>query len=175
MQTNSFRLSALLIFLLLAASSCKEKHSKIDELGRANAPAPHGTAPMAPPSPAEQVSTPSSGKIHEGTILETIDVKDYTYIRFKDAQDLEHWAAVLKGEYEIGKKIAITESVVMKNFNSPTLNRTFDSIIFGNAADKAPPAGSPDAPATLPEGHPPIDSDSPQKSPRLPEGHPPVN
>ena len=161
MQINSLSLSAILFFVLLAHIACKEAPPKIDDLGRANAPAQTNNAPMSLQTPEGADQTPSSGKIHEGIIQETIDVKDYTYIRFKDQQGLEHWAAVLKGKFDSGKKIVITESIVMKDFHSPTLGKTFDSIVFGNVANGDTPSPGPVAQPDLPAGHPPINNTTP--------------
>ncbi|MBN2343519.1 MAG: hypothetical protein JXX29_04970 [Deltaproteobacteria bacterium] len=185
--------SAMIVGLAVAGlSGCNAKKNDIEDLGRANAPA-QSTQTPAPTGqmPSGMVETASTGKVHSGTILETIDVSNYTYIRFKDNQNLEHWAAVLKGKFEKGQPVSIVESIVQKNFNSPSLNRTFETIIFGNVkgagaptADMAPqgalPAGHPPidgskaAPeAALPEGHPPVEGNAPKTS--LPEGHPPIS
>ncbi|MBN2527719.1 MAG: hypothetical protein JXR76_15110 [Deltaproteobacteria bacterium] len=157
---SSWAVGIMIPALLL--SGCKESPStsKVDELGRANAPA-SSPAPESVSAPVRDPSVSvSSGKVHRGIIVEAKDVANYTYVKFKDKEGLEHWAAVLKGQFEIGADVAIVESIVMKNFTSPTLNRTFDSIIFGNV-DGAPPAEAPvDGAAALPPGHPPIQLDT---------------
>ncbi|MBN2719404.1 MAG: hypothetical protein JXX14_26370 [Deltaproteobacteria bacterium] len=169
----------LIIMAAVATFACKEKAAQVDELGRANA-SPQMARPAEMPGPMvaeNDGTTVSTGKTHEGVILETTDVKDYTYIHFRDREGLEHWAAVIKGKYDNGKNVRIVESIVMKNFTSPTLNKTFESIIFGNVTNTDGAGTSPEnstAQQGMPSGHPPVKSDSAASSPNLPDGHPPI-
>lgn len=159
----------LVIGAALLFTGCKEKKDNVDNLGRANAPG-QTSSPQAMPQPTPQPG--SAGKIHHGVIEETIDVASYTYIRFKDKQGLDHWAAVLKGKFEVGKEISIVESIVQKDFTSPTLKRTFKSIVFGNATTGEEKPSTPPSNSALPEGHPPIPVNTGTDA--LPEGHPPL-
>ena len=116
----------LIIQILFLCTGCKDKEQldpSLENLGRATGPVEHG---MRAP-----VSSDASGKVHSGSIVETMNVPNYTYIRFKDASGEIRWAAVPKDEVQVGEKVEIVESLVMKDFKSPTLGRTFDSIIFG--------------------------------------------
>lgn len=67
-----------------------------------------------------------------GKVLETQDVSPYTYVRLDDGAGNEIWAAVPETQLEIGEEIALQGGVVMTNFKSKTLNRTFESIIFAS-------------------------------------------
>ena len=51
----------------------------------------------------------------------------------KDDKDKEQWAAILKVDLKQGQKIEVNQQMVMDNFQSKSLNRTFDRIIFGTA------------------------------------------
>lgn len=171
LKTNPRKPILILTFVgtMLALYGCKEESKPVDDLARANAPA-HSPAAQARQPAAHQAAIASSGKLHEGTIQEVIDVTNYTYIRFTDQQGMDHWAAVLKGKFEVEQEVAIVESLVQKNFTSPTLNRTFESIIFGNIVnDKTPSAAVSPQNVQLPEGHPAVDSGS-----QLPQNHPPI-
>ena len=92
-----------------------------------------------PSTPADQqsqisVQTPSDPQLaaFSGKVLEKQDVSPYTYIRLDDGAGNEIWAAVPKTQLEIGEEIALKDGSVMHNFNSKTLNRTFESIIFAS-------------------------------------------
>lgn len=163
----------LLILAMMLFTACKEKDAQVAELGRANAPAQPGK--MSPMNePAASADTPSTGKVHRGIILETRDVTNYTYIHFRDSENLEHWAAVLKGNFKPGEDVIIEESIVMKNFTSPTINQTFESIIFGNVAGRAP-KGDANSEPQMPAGHPPVTPEGAAGTGQLPEGHPPID
>jgi hypothetical protein len=68
-----------------------------------------------------------------GVILEVKDVDSYTYVRLK-TKDGETWAALSKAPLKKGATISIGDAMVMNNFESKALKKTFSSIIFGNLA-----------------------------------------
>ena len=80
------------------------------------------------------VQTPSDPQLaaFKGKVVEKQDASVYTYIRLDDGAGKEIWAAVPKTQLEIGEEIALKGGSVMTNFNSKTLNRTFESIIFAS-------------------------------------------
>jgi DNA/RNA endonuclease YhcR with UshA esterase domain len=65
-----------------------------------------------------------------GKVVQKMDASRYTYILLDDGAGNETWAAVPQTKLEIGEQITLKGGVVMRNFNSKTLNRTFDSILF---------------------------------------------
>jgi len=84
-----------------------------------------------------------------------MDATDYTYMRLKTASG-ETWAAVTKTKVAKGDDVTVANAMVMDGFESKTLNRKFDHIVFGvlagpGAAAAAPAAG--DLPMVA--GHPP--------------------
>ena len=80
------------------------------------------------------VQTPSDPQLaaFKGKVVEKQDASVYTYIRLDDGAGKEIWAAVPQTQLEIGEEIALRGGSVMTNFNSKTLNRTFESIIFAS-------------------------------------------
>jgi hypothetical protein len=82
-----------------------------------------------PPPPPPPLSTSL-----KGAILETRDVDGYTYLRLKTAQG-EVWAAVPTTAAMKGAQVTIGNTMVMQNFESKTLNRTFDKIVFGQIVE----------------------------------------
>ena len=83
-----------------------------------------------------------------GTVQEVKDVEIYSYLRLKTA-DGEVWAAVNKAPVKVGATVTIENPTVMTNFESKTLKKTFDKILFGNLAG-APGAKVAAAPAAAP-------------------------
>jgi len=66
----------------------------------------------------------------KGEVLEVKEVESYTYIRLKTKDD-EIWAAVLKAPVKKGDEVTIENVMVMNNFVSKSLKKTFKTILFG--------------------------------------------
>ncbi|MFY9329715.1 MAG: nucleotide-binding protein [Georgfuchsia sp.] len=66
----------------------------------------------------------------KGEVLEVKDVESYTYLRLRTTNG-ETWAAVPKTSVKKGDKVTIENPMVMNNFPSPTLKKTFPTILFG--------------------------------------------
>lgn len=79
-----------------------------------------------------------------GVILEVQDVDGYTYVRLKTKEG-ETWAAVGKTPLKKGATIEIEDAMVMKNFESKSLKKTFPTIIFGTLAGSAKNTSDPHA------------------------------
>jgi len=69
----------------------------------------------------------------KGEVLEVRDVESYTYLRLK-TQDGETWAAVAKAPVKKGSEVTLENVMVMDNFVSKTLKKTFKTILFGSLA-----------------------------------------
>jgi len=66
-----------------------------------------------------------------GTVLETMDAANYTYIRVKgDAGDL--WAASLQFKVAVGDRVVVPLETPMQNFRSESLKRDFPVIYFAS-------------------------------------------
>ncbi len=65
----------------------------------------------------------------KASIMEFKDVKNYTYLNLKDSTG-QIWAALPKIPVEKGEEIEISNIIVMKDFHSKTLDKTFDVILF---------------------------------------------
>ena len=83
-------------------------------------------------------SAPQGASV-KGEVLEVMDVDAYTYLRLK-TRDGVTWAAVSKAPVKKGAEVTIENGVVMNDFESKTLKRKFDHIVFGNLA--GPGAGA---------------------------------
>ncbi len=81
---------------------------------------------------AEPVA-PAQVAVLKGEVLEVKDVESYSYLRLKTA-DGETWAAVGKAPLKKGAKVTIENVMVMTNFESKALKKTFPKIVFGTLA-----------------------------------------
>jgi hypothetical protein len=94
-------------------------------------------APVAAPAAAA-----ASRGVVSGVVLETKDVDTYTYVRLKTKEG-ETWAAVGKAPLKKGATITIEDAMVMKNFESKSLKKTFPTIVFGSLAGSAKTSADP--------------------------------
>jgi membrane protein implicated in regulation of membrane protease activity len=95
------------------------------------------TVQAAGPVPA------GSGQGVSGEVLEVKDVEAYTYLRLK-TKDGETWAAVNKTPVKKGAQVSVENPMVMSDFESKSLKKTFKTIVFGSLAGSA--AGLPVVP-----------------------------
>ncbi|KPJ99323.1 MAG: hypothetical protein AMJ60_05355, partial [Desulfobacterales bacterium SG8_35] len=114
-----------------------------------------GLAACSQDKPKEQASTPQStqqqpdtgmaaapGTPVTGKVLETMDAAGYTYLNV-ETDEGPKWVAVNQTAITVGEEVTYMDGMVMQNFFSKTLDRTFPEIIFsGGLVGKgaAPPA-----------------------------------
>ena len=90
---------------------------------------------IAPPEPATVTI--------KGEVLEIVDAASFIYLRLKTKEG-EVWASVQKAAVKKGAQVTIENAMLMKDFKSKSLNRTFPVIYLGalaGAARSAPQAG----------------------------------
>jgi len=91
-----------------------------------------------------------------GVVQERLEAAPYCYLRLKTAKG-DVWAAVPEAKIEKGTEVTIANPMLMANFESKTLNRTFAEVFFGTIAPAGAPAGAAAgaaAPAGMPAGMP---------------------
>ena len=81
----------------------------------------------------DHLAPPASATPVKGEVLEVRDVESYTYLRLK-TKDGETWAAVPRTQLKTGAQVTIENTMVMSNFESKSLKKTFPTIIFGSLA-----------------------------------------
>lgn len=120
-----------------------------------------GTSEPASAPPAIEAA-PADFVVRAGKVAELAEGGGYTYARL-DACGRDVWVAGPQVALTVGATVNVRQSMVMTDFESPTLKRKFDRLYFVEAFE--PVAGEPDcngatasapAPAALPAGHPPI-------------------
>ena len=82
---------------------------------------------MAKPKTSAATNIPSVA----GTIVETMNASGYTYM-LVDSGDKKTWVAIPATTVEKGAKIKYYQGMVMENFTSKTLDRTFDAVVFSS-------------------------------------------
>lgn len=87
------------------------------------------TEKMPHPMP---VATDTTAKAtHSGVVLEVLQAAPYVYLKVKE-NDKELWVAAPKADVVVGAKVTFDEQMLMKNFTSKTLGRTFESVLFAS-------------------------------------------
>jgi len=76
--------------------------------------------------PTEKIKDISS---LSGKVVETMDSGRYTYVRLEKS-DKKIWVAVYKMKIVVGQNMSFKPGIEMVNFESKTLKRKFDKIIF---------------------------------------------
>jgi len=97
--------------------------------------------------PGMETAVPTAAQV-TGKVLETMDAAGYTYL--KVATDAgEKWVAVNQTPVTVGEEVTYMDGMVMQNFSSKSLDRTFPEIIFsgglvgkGAALPGTPSAGT---------------------------------
>jgi len=110
---------------------------------------PPGHPPMEASSGFDGMGQ-NAGPVLVGEIIETMDTGNYTYILVKTA-DKNVWAAAEQFGAVVGSRVAVPKGMLVKNFESPTLNRTFDEVYFADSVEVLAPG---DAIESKPEAAP---------------------
>lgn len=87
----------------------------------------------------------AQGDVFEGVVLESVNGGGYTYLHIEDAFKNKHWVAVTGLAIENGVEVRLTEELRTEKFESKSLNRTFDKLIFASNLQyrtKAPQEGN---------------------------------
>jgi len=85
-----------------------------------------GSTPSAAATPATDL---------QGKIVETMDSGGYTYVCI-ESDGQQQWAAVPATKAAVGDIVAVRPGMVMRNFTSKTLGRSFEAIVFSQGITK---------------------------------------
>ena len=80
----------------------------------------------------QSAATASDGAL-TGEVLEHIAASPYSYLHIRTSKG-DIWVAVNEARVEKGSQVTVSSPMLMKNFESKSLNRTFDEIYFGSLA-----------------------------------------
>jgi len=114
----------------LALAGCKDKP-------KTEAPAPvpqQGQMPAAQPGVDPHAGMKAqeipAGAGKKATVTQTMNSGGYTYVEAADEKGDKIWMAMPETKVAKGDKIEYPEMPPMVNFQSKTLNRTFEKILF---------------------------------------------
>jgi hypothetical protein len=126
------------LVLVIGLTACSK--DKPEEQASTPQPAQQQAAPEAA-MPAGLPPEPVTGKV-----LEAMDAAGYTYINV-ETETGEKWIAVNQSAVEVGEEVTFMDGMVMQNFFSKSLDRTFPEIVFsgGLVGKGATPPGMPPA------------------------------
>ena len=114
-------LGIVIAALLFVGCGSSQKPSSETEESEKPLPA-HGTTVGARPA--------SKANVLRGKVLERLDAGRYSYLRLSTSSG-EIWAAVLLTEAKVGSDVTVENPMPMDGFQTKTLNRKFDRIVFG--------------------------------------------
>lgn len=93
------------------------------------------SAAMAMPDKAGKpasASTSQSAETLSGKVLETMNSGGYTYVNLQKPNGEKVWVAVMEANVKTGSQISLKGGMEMVNFESKSLKRKFDKIIFSD-------------------------------------------
>ena len=126
----------LLAIAALAVAGCKDKPKTEAPAG---APAQQGQVPAAQPGGAAPGGDPHAGmkaqEIPAGAgkkakVTQTMNSGGYTYVEAADDKGVKVWLALPELKVKVGDNIEYPETPPLSNFQSKTLNKTFEKISF---------------------------------------------
>lgn len=112
--------------------------------GTASLAASQNTAPAAGAAAPTPATAPSA---ISGTVAETMDAANYTYVRLDTGKD-QVWIAASQFPVKVGETLSVVPEMPMENFHSKALNRDFPLIYFVSNVGRngQAPAGATGAP-----------------------------
>jgi hypothetical protein len=125
----------------------------------ANGSAAEAPKPAAKSAAANEKQTPA---VQSGKVLEVLNASNYTYLRVDTGRE-KLWLAAPQIKIKSGERVSFAGGLPMKNFQSKSLGRTFETVYFvdqvARDGDKsAAPRMSQADTKNLPQGHPSISS-----------------
>ncbi len=133
----------LLVIAALAIAGCKDKpkteapaaapqqsQMPAGHPGSAPGGAPGGAAPGGDPHAGMKAQEIPAGAGKKATVTQTMNAGGYTYVEAADDKGVKVWLALPEIKVAKGDKIEYPETPPLANFQSKTLNKTFEKISF---------------------------------------------
>ncbi len=92
-----------------------------------------------------------AGATATGTVVETMNAGNYTYVRV-DTGGEEIWAAATRFDVAVGEVVVVPLEMPMQDFHSESLDRTFPVVYFTSQIMRKGETASP----SMPAGHPAV-------------------
>ena len=123
----------LLVIAALTFAGCKEKPKTEAPQQPAGMPAqgqmPPGQPGANPPAGMKAQEIPA-GAGQKGKVTQTMNSGGYTYVEATNDKGEKLWMALPEYKVKVGDTIEYPVAPPMVNFQSKTLNKTFDKIMF---------------------------------------------
>ena len=116
-------ITLLLAIAVFALAGCQDK-------SKTEAPQKPAAAPSVDPHAGMKALEIPAGSGRKGTVAQTMNSGGYTYIEAADDKGQKTWLALPEMKIAVGDKIEYPDAPPMINFNSKTLKKTFDKILF---------------------------------------------
>ena len=123
----------LLVIAALAFAGCKEKPKTEAPQQPAGIPAQGQMPPGQPgtdPHAGMKAQEIPAGAGQKGKVTQTMNSGGYTYVEAANDKGEKLWMALPEFKVKVGDTIEYPVAPAMVNFQSKTLNRTFDKIMF---------------------------------------------
>ncbi len=127
----------LLTISALAITGCKDKPKTEAPQQPAGMPAqgqmPPGHPAVAPgenPHAGMKAQEIPAGVGKKAKVTQTMNAAGYTYVEATDDKGQKTWLALPEVKVKVGESIEYPETPPITNFQSKTLNKTFDKISF---------------------------------------------
>lgn len=148
MKTMTLKTLLLACSIGLTLIACGGKGSASADNSVQTKPSPQRQTNLPPDHPniSEQVGmtgstpTPAADRL-TGEIRETMNAGGYTYINLAGPTG-GTWVAVSETKVKVGDKVTIDAQMTLDDFESKSLNRKFEHIVFGSLANPNSPASS---------------------------------
>ena len=118
----------------LALAGCKDKPKTeapaAPQQGQMPAGQPGAAAPGGDPHAGMKAQEIPAGAGKKATVAQTMNSGGYTYVEAADEKGAKVWLALPEIKVVKGDKIEYPETPPMINFQSKTLKRTFEKILF---------------------------------------------
>ena len=129
----------LLSIVALAVAGCKDK-PKTEAPQQAapagmpaaapGAAAPGGAAPGGDPHAGMKAQEIPAGVGKKAKVTQTMNSGGYTYVEAADEKGVKTWLALPEIKVKVGDSIEYPDTPPLSNFQSKTLNKTFEKISF---------------------------------------------
>lgn len=119
----------------LALAGCKDKPkteapAAVPQQGQVPVAQPGGAAPGGDPHAGIKAQEIPAGAGKKATVIQTMNSGGYTYVEAADEKGEKAWMALPETKVAKGDKIEYPDTPPLANFQSKTLNRTFEKIYF---------------------------------------------
>ena len=115
----------------LALAGCKDKpKTEVPAAAPQKAGVPGAAVPGGDPHAGMKAQELPAGSGKKATVTQTMNSGGYTYVEAADEKGEKIWMALPETKVAKGDKIEYPEAPPMINFQSKTLNRTFEKILF---------------------------------------------